>query len=235
MPYSKSIVYTFSPVFPEKNRKAAALFLHGFPADSGKNEDIAKKISAIHSLESFILHYRGLGVGLSKFSFSNSISESSQFLFYLINCGYKNIYLIGHSWGSLIAVNLLAKYAKNISKAILLSPFLKFPNDREISKDLTSFIGIQKKMGKTYSLVKLKKDIHLVKKKYSINNIYLKISENAKKIVIIQGLHDTVCDESHIKNLTKVIKTGVKIIRVNDDHWLINRKNILNIVSNELE
>ena len=60
----------------------ACLFLHGFPAASRefpmqeKNQDIAAAIAQHLGMDSFVTHYRGLGLSKGRFSFIDSIEES---------------------------------------------------------------------------------------------------------------------------------------------------------------
>ncbi len=125
--------------------KSAFLFLHGFPAESinidknektQKNQDIAFEFYNTFSIDTFVPHYTGLGNSRGDFSFTQSILDSIEISKDLLRRGYENIYLVGHSWGALVSLNIYRELKKNIKAMVLISPFNYLPPEDELREIL---------------------------------------------------------------------------------------------------
>lgn len=152
--------------------RSACLMLHGFPAAGysntpyEKNKDIGQYIAEHAPIDVHIPHYRGLGKSNGDFSFMDSITDSHELVGDLIqNKKYKNVHLIGHSWGGTVAMNLLKLSGENIGKVILLSPFSTIPESQilkpllqRVSEDVPISYRTGSIEGAVDELMEIKKD-----------------------------------------------------------------------------
>ena len=107
-------------------RKKAILMIHGFvggPYDFGNlhNElQTYKKFDVftftLPAHEKFVV---------SDVKYTEWIDESKRQIEFLINNGYKEIYLIGHSMGGVIAAHLASHYPQ-VKKLVLAAPAFKY-------------------------------------------------------------------------------------------------------------
>lgn len=112
------------------------IFFHGFPAELGtKNSDIAGAVASNIKAASAIMHYSGLGLSKGTFSFDGSIREAEAVMDYLKTRGAQRFRIFGHSWGGLVALNILASRKYNIDGVFLVSPLTTLP-DRESVKTI---------------------------------------------------------------------------------------------------
>ncbi len=109
---------------PENPSDQAVLLLHGFPANRNtKNLDLADAIHRRENCHVFLLHYRGLGESAGVFSFRNSIEEAMGVVDRIHrDFSPKQLSVVGHSWGGLVAMNVTASRSEMVHRLILLSP-----------------------------------------------------------------------------------------------------------------
>jgi pimeloyl-ACP methyl ester carboxylesterase len=101
----------------------AILFFHGFPATRGvKNLDLADLVQREVRQDTYLLHYQGLGESPGAFKFTDSIAEASRVV-QMIAQDHKELCLVGHSWGGLVAMNMAQRHPEKIRSVVLLSPF----------------------------------------------------------------------------------------------------------------
>jgi pimeloyl-ACP methyl ester carboxylesterase len=103
----------------------AILFLHGFPALRGvKNLDIADYINRQFNEDVYLLHYKGLGESVGSFKFTDSLAEASRVIDLICHeKKHKELCLVGHSWGGLVALNMAQQHPDKVQSIVLLSPF----------------------------------------------------------------------------------------------------------------
>ncbi len=115
--------YNYRCFYQKKLSQEAVVIFHGFPSEKlFKNRDIAMKVASELKLDSRVMHYFGLGESVGEFSFLRSIKDSINWTEHLLT-KYKKLHLVGHSWGGLVAINVLKAHFSKIEKVILLSPF----------------------------------------------------------------------------------------------------------------
>mgnify|MGYP001615170692 CR=1 FL=1 len=215
----------------EKSR-SAVLFLHGFPADTGKNEDIARRLSESAKVSSFVFHYPGLGQSNGKFLFTNSLTESAGFLEYLLGeREFSSVSVVGHSWGGLNALNLLNSFPQGIDKLILLAPFCVLPSRSEVESQVNEFIDYQIREGRNHSDAHtLVSDFENARHSNSPLEIAKTLSNTNTAITIIQGLKDTVSAPIGARTLHQTLGSRCTLIEINDDHWFKDRDRLFTIV-----
>ncbi|MBO5138937.1 MAG: alpha/beta fold hydrolase [Bacilli bacterium] len=103
-------------------RRIAILIIHGFAGGTYDQEDLAFQLELINEFDvySFTLPGHDKYV-VKKVTSKDWLETSENYIQKLINAGYKNIYLIGHSMGGVISCHLANKY-KEVKKLVLASP-----------------------------------------------------------------------------------------------------------------
>lgn len=213
------------------------VFFHGFPADSGKNEDIAEYICATSKKDAFVPHFSGLGLSEGLFSFRNSILDSLQFLDQLANT-YSKMHIIGHSWGGLVAINLLFR-RNDLGKIILLAPLTRLTDSpEEITGTLTWFIDSRKSLRQNcdYELQALEKDFCSLQKDCSpihfVESLAQRVSVN--QVHVLQGSQDSVVNPADTVSWVEKMRGTATLKLSPDDHWFQDRAQLRSFVAQRL-
>lgn len=232
-------------IFSSNNPKndQVCLFLHGFPAlpaegfeSCEKGKDIAQKVANELGLDSYVIHYQGLGKSSGPFSFLGSIKDSIAFAKNLITeKSYKKINLIGHSWGGLIAVNIFKELKDSCGKMILLSPFNKIPDQEplvELLKEISADASIDYLAG---SIENAAKEIDLVKQDYNPRLIAKELPFLSDRIYVIQSKDDDEVPVESIREFVNLFNKEVVYTEIDSDHkFLKNRELVIDFVLESL-
>ncbi|MCB9062363.1 MAG: alpha/beta fold hydrolase [Halobacteriovoraceae bacterium] len=227
----------------DSQTKKAILFLHGFPAESSispvdpkieKNIDIAENFAQTFKLDTYLLHYKGLGKSEGIFSFTGSIEDSLKYCESLTEKGYEQIYLFGHSWGGLVALNLAHKLTTNIAGLALFSPF--------------NLIGSRPEIESLFDLVVLEVPYLFEKKtkaEYIDELIDIGLFFSPRKfaneilsdipIYIYQAINDNEVPEQTTLDLVNLLHQNCFYKEIKTDHSLKeNRDKVVNLILNDL-
>lgn len=102
--------------------RKAVLIIHGFAGGTYDQEILANYLELNPSLDVYSFTLPGHDVkSRQKATCDAWIKESEKHLKFLIEHGYKKIYLIGHSMGGVIACHLATKY-KEVTRLVLAAP-----------------------------------------------------------------------------------------------------------------
>jgi len=213
--------------------KKAILLIHGL---AGSPNDFGKLINDLN--KNYDIFYFTLpghkNKSINNVTKEDWLNKSEEELLKIINKNYKEIYLIGHSMGGVIACYLAAKY-KEITKLVLVSPAYKYHNKKELSiKE-----GI--KLLKNYPIKKILSNIIKVPRKTfkEFLNLVIEHQEDIKKIncpvLILWGKDDKIVTEETIdyvyNNINSKSVTLFKINNIAHNTILNNRyKEIKNII-----
>lgn len=128
LPPFRGTIYNEKYSASEKSERVILIF-HGFPSSQNKNEHIAEYLTQQLKADVFIFHYEGLGQSQGLFSFENSIQDAISYYKMVKAQGYRSVSLIGHSWGGLVALNLITTIESALlpNQLILLSPLNNIP------------------------------------------------------------------------------------------------------------
>ena len=107
--------------------KKAILIIHGFAGGTYDQEDLAFHLELNRSFDVYQFTLPGHDKNLSKVKYQEWIKASEEKIELLINNGYKNIYIIGHSMGGVIATHLATKY-RQVKKLVLAAPAFHYLN-----------------------------------------------------------------------------------------------------------
>lgn len=132
----RNYVLKISPT--QGDTQTAIVLFHGFPAEpvtdhsKEKNIDFGRYLCSELGITVYIPHYNGLGKNKgNEFSFVNSITDSIE-LVELLKTNYSSLSIIGHSWGGLVALNVIKKQPEIIDRVVLQSPFVKIPDSKNL-------------------------------------------------------------------------------------------------------
>lgn len=102
--------------------RSAVLIIHGFAGGTYDQENLANYLEVNRHLDVYSFTLPGHDVkSREKATCREWIKESEKQIEFLIDNGYKKIYLVGHSMGGVIATYLSTKY-KQVKKLVLAAP-----------------------------------------------------------------------------------------------------------------
>lgn len=229
--FFENIIYNEKYFSAEKSEEAV-LMLHGYPSPEGKNEYIAEYISSYLKKDVFLIHYAGLGKSNLNFSFPKSIEDSINYF----NClneikKYKSFYLIGHSWGGLIALNIIKHVnTNNIKSVLLLSPYTYFPS----GCDLTQLIQLVYNETKEFfrgSYAEMANQVQEIILNYQPLLFLDKLKSFTGVINIIQAANDIEVLPSNTKLFFDSLSNRATYFEINCDHGFSqNREDLLLLI-----
>lgn len=220
--------------------RKAILIVHGFAGGTYDEEELANFLELNPFYDVFQFTLPGHKTNLSKVKYEQWIDASKNQIEWLIENGYKNIYVIGHSMGGVIATYLAATY-KEVKKLILAAPafqYLIMENEKiNVAKSLKSTPGIVKTYGieEIFGRI-LKLNPSAVKEFMNLVKEYYNCPKDVFcPILIIQGKKDNIVRTSSSKYVYNSVKSKIKkIVYVNDlthDVFYSKRSNeIYNII-----
>lgn len=144
---------------------------------------------------------------------------------------YKNIIIIGHSMGGLLASMMASKY-EEVKKIILIAPAIEYfgsiNGKFKVVQTVKRAIKITKdKESKSYTKVALKVSVSVVREFMRLVSEHNKDIYNVKcPILILQGDKDFVVPIEKIKNIYESLSNkNKKMITVkNGSHWFLSSK-----------
>lgn len=187
-----------------KKYRKAILIVHGFAGGTYDEEDLANFLELHSFFDVYQFTLPGHEKNLSKVKYEEWIKASEDMMQWLIDNGYKNIYVIGHSMGGVIATYLAGKY-KYVKKLVLAAPAFQYLDVMNDKINLVSSLKMTPKVVKTYGgdeIVArfLKLDVSAVKQFMSlVKNYYDCPIKVSCPLLIIQGKNDNLVPISSSK------------------------------------
>jgi len=183
--------------FNKNKERKAVLIVHGFAGGTYDQEILANNLE----LEGFDVYTFTLPGHeksfLKKVTREEWISECKYQIERLINHGYKEIYVIGHSMGGVLASYLAANY-KEVKKLVLAAPAFKYLTFGEDNFELLNALKNSPKVLKDYK----KEDIipRLIQFPTSVVKEFMSLVEECQDLpskidiptLIIQGSNDKI-------------------------------------------
>lgn len=195
--------------------RKAILIIHGFAGGTYDEEELANYLELNRSFDVYQFTLPGHSKNLSKVKYNEWIKASEDQINWLIENGYKNIYVIGHSMGGVIATYIASQY-KEVKKLILAAPAFQYLNVIKNDLNLTGSIKTAPKIIKTYGgdeilarFLKLnplviREFMELVKKYYDYpKNIIC-------PVLIIQGKNDNLVPITSSKYVYDSVSSKLK-------------------------
>lgn len=131
--------------------RKAVLIIHGFAGGVYDEESLQYKLNPNWNLDVYNFTLPGHQQNLANdVSYQDWIDSVNSHIEYLINQGYKSIYVVGHSMGGLLAVHAAVKY-KEVKKLVLAAPAFQYlDEDEKLVDKLDSLIKNGVNIIKTY-------------------------------------------------------------------------------------
>ena len=223
--------------------RKAILIIHGFLGGTYDLELLANNLELNKNFDVFQFTLPGHERNFSKVKYEEWIKSSEKMMDWLISHGYKNIYVIGHSMGGVIATYIGTKY-KEVKKIVLLAPAFHYLSVTNEKTDVSKSIKTTPNLIKTYTakelisrLVKLN-----IESVHEFRELVKKYYDTPFKItcptLIIQGKADEVVPISSSLYVYNSIKSDVKKLVFVDKltHDVFKKENIelINIVKDFL-
>lgn len=220
----------------EKLSRRAWLLLHGFPAHRGvKNLDVADALFRKTGDTVYILHYKGLGESRGTFRFTDSIRETRGVVDRIVGeLGHEKIVVIGHSWGGLVALNLLLDRSPQIERTILLSPVCHMTKTEDLYKWLideapNEWPGVYGEL----SRAEITADFDVILEKHLPSVIVPTLSTEVP-ISLIQAKLDAVTTADRAAALTTKFRKPIRYRELNLDHsFTENRRELIETIFQE--
>ena len=208
-------------------RKKAILFVHGFVGGIYDYDNFPNLLELHRKFDVFTFTLPGHDKLIVKnVKYNEWIKEAENQIKFLIDHHYKEIYVIGHSMGGVIAAHL-AKEFKEVKKLVLVAPAFRYfcftdgkVNIKNISNSLKTIPNLIKKMGAETVLERISKTPIATMLEFTklVTNHEKDVLEINCPTLTIHGLDDTVVP----KEATDYIYNNIK----SKTNLLINMKNV---------
>jgi len=153
-----------------ENRKAI-LLIHGFGGSPVSLEYLSKQLLRLDNSDVFTFLLPGHILEDDRVVYQDFISSACEHILFLINKGYKDIYVVGHSMGGILACYVASKF-KEIKKLVLVSPAFHY---LEVKGDDVDLLG------------SLKSGVNILKDA-SFNDLFSK-SNNVSPKMVLEFIH----------------------------------------------
>lgn len=197
--------------------RKAVLIVHGFAGGTYDEENLANYLELNKKFDVYQFTLPGHDKNLSKAKSEDWIRKSESMVEWLIDKGYKNIYVIGHSMGGVIATHLASKY-KEIKKLVLAAPAFHYlsveGNDLNLVDSIKDIPEIIKDYGGSEVVSRmLKLNVNTLKE---FTKLVHENYDSTKSItcptLILQGTKDDLVPLSSSKYVYNTIKSKNKRI-----------------------
>lgn len=201
--------------------RKAILFIHGFVGGIYDFDDLPNLLEIKRNFDVYTFTLPGHEKHVVKdVKYEEWIKAAEDQIKFLLEHNYKEIYLIGHSMGGVIAAHLASKYPQ-VKKLVLVAPAFRYfyfkdgkVNIKGINDTIKSMPNLIKEEGRNKVIERIQKTpiptmIEFTKlvSKYEkdINNIIC-------STLIIHGLNDTVVPEESTNLVYNNSKSGTNIL-----------------------
>jgi len=175
--------------------RKAILIIHGFAGGTYDQEYLANELELENHFDVYTFTSPGHDNSHSKIKMEDWIEKAELQTERLIKNGYKNIYLIGHSMGGVIATHIASKY-KEVKKLVLAAPafhFLSVKNDNlNIFESTIPTLIIE---GTRDTLVPMS----------SANYVYKHLQSKQKILLKVEGINHDIFRSNRTEELTRYI------------------------------
>lgn len=217
----------------------AVLIIHGFAGGVYDVENISRELESNYDVFTFTLPGHD-GIFKDKITHDLWIKKSEEYVNFILNKGYKKIYLIGHSMGGVIA-SYLATQHKEIKKLVLAAPAFEYFGFDHGKLDYESIIHKPQQIIKQYGF-RLAMNRAFKLPLYCVSEFKKLVEEyyhTPKKIscptLLIWGSDDNVVPKSSIEYVYNSLKCDKKIIYVNGFTHNLFREDLDNKLTKEIK
>lgn len=196
--------------------KKAILFVHGFAGGVYDAEYLDHRLELIYNFDvyAFTLPAHD-GEPIKKIAYKDWIEKSESEVEFLLNNGYKTIYVVGHSMGGVIASYLASKY-KEVKKLVLLAPAFSYLGYEDGKLNKIESIKKVPKLVEQYGIKRL--TARMTKLPLNAANEFMKLVDEFRFCIkdvtvptlIFQGKDDNVVPPNTPEFILKNIKSEDK-------------------------
>ncbi len=215
--------------------RKAILLIHGFAGNSYDYGELYNELQYVSSFDVFTFVLPGHDkTFIASVTYNDWISAAEKRMEKLISVGYKNIYVVGHSMGGVIACHIANKYNKYVKKVVLAAPafrYMYFKNGKidvltSLKKSPEIFGGLD--MHTVVSRI-FKVPITTAMQFTKLTDKYHDCPKNITvPILIIHGTNDKIVPIESCQYVHNSVKSRVNILLnikgVNHDCFTGNRK-----------
>lgn len=201
--------------------KKAILFIHGFVGGNYDYDNFPNELEIYKDFDVFTFTLPGHDKLIVKnIKYKEWIDEAENQIKFLLNNHYKNIYVIGHSMGGVIAAHLAATYPQ-VKKLVLVAPAFRYfyfkdgkINIKNISETIKNMPDLFKKMGTEKVIERISKTP--ISTMLEFTKLVNEYSQDAQNItcptLIIHGTEDTVVPSEGTEYVHNAIKSNTNIL-----------------------
>lgn len=140
----------------------AILIVHGFGGGVYDLEYLSRMLELKTKYDVYTFTLPGhSGESIEKITYKDWIKRSEEMMEFLISNKYKNICVIGHSMGGMIATYLAGKYKQNVNKLVLVAPAFTVTGQEnekmDVKKVFKEFPKVYDQYGFKFLMAKFKK------------------------------------------------------------------------------
>lgn len=202
-----------------KRKRKAVLLIHGFAGGSYDYGELANDLQMIDNFDVFTFTLPGHDkLIINKVTKEDWIKAAEAHIEKIIKNGYKEIYIIGHSMGGVIASYLASRYPE-VKKLVLASPAFKYFSFKQDKLDILSSLKIIPKLFKEYSSEEILSRVFKIPVP-TINEFMKLVKEHTNDVkniscptLIIYGTNDELVPKDSINYVYDNIKSeSVKLV-----------------------
>ena len=182
-------------------RRKAILFVHGFVGGVYDYDNYPNELELYQNFDVYTFTLPGHDKRIvSGVKYGEWVNEAERQVEFLISHNYKEIYVIGHSMGGVIAAHLASKYPQ-VKKLVLVAPAFRYLDFKEgkinlksMGKSVKEVPKLFKSMGKKTVLERISKTPipTLIEFTKLVSNLENDLTNVTCPILTIQGLNDKV-------------------------------------------
>ena len=211
--------------------RKAILIVHGFAGGTYDQEELAHELEYFHNYDVFQFTLPGHDKLITKATSKEWLKSGEKQIEKLIHKGYKNIYVIGHSMGGVIATYLAGKYPE-IKKLVLAAPAFKYLVFKDDKLQIAESLKITNKIFKDYSYQEVLS--RMVRMPIATINEFMKLVKDHQKdptkvtipTLLIQGNNDAIVPLASSEYVYNNLSSKYKKLLIVDDltHDVFNGK-----------
>ena len=202
-------------------RRKAILLIHGFVGGIYDFGNLNNQLELYRNYDVYTFTLPGHEKHVVKdVKYEEWIKESEKQIEFLINNNYKEIYIIGHSMGGVIATHLAAKY-KQVKKLVLAAPAFRYfffkdgkVNIKGINETIKNIPSLIKEEGREKVIERIRKTP--IPTMIEFTKLVSKYEKDLEKItcptLIIHGLEDMVVPKEGTELAHNLIKSKTNIL-----------------------
>ena len=194
-------------------RKKAILLIHGFAGGAYDYGNLPNDLEFVNNYKVFTYTLPGHDKAIiNKVTKDDWIKMSEMQIEKIIKHGYKEIYVIGHSMGGVIATYLGSKY-KEVKKLVLAAPAFEFCNFKNNKINFIDSVKLIPSIFKNYTFREMmakyfKVPLKTVKEfSYLVNDHYEDVKKINIPILLLLGNKDTTVPFASIKYVYDNVKS----------------------------